>query len=188
MPSNVTNMLRRIRRRCAELCGPVESTYASPLEPSRWRTATIVVSLLAVVELAALLAIGVTIFGKSVAHHVETAAVNKAVGVPAPAREVRPGAPKLARGDTDVLVLNGGGAAGAAGAAAGRLRGLGYLIGGVGNAKTQGAAGTIVMYRDGYRAEGARLAKDLGTKLYAPLDGMKPSELLGAQLVLVIGP
>jgi hypothetical protein len=87
-----------------------------------------------------------------------------------------------------VLVLNGGGAAGAAGAAASRLRALGYLIGGVGNASTQGATETIVMYRDGYRAEASRLAKDLGTKLFAPLDGMKPSQLMGAQLVLVIGP
>jgi hypothetical protein len=166
----------------------MHSTYAPPLETSRWRTATIVVSLLAVVELVALLAIGMTFFGRSVAHHVQTAAVNKSLGVPAAKRATTPGTAKLTRGSTDVLVLNGGGVAGAAGAAADRLRALGYLIGGVGNTATQGATKTIVMYRDGYRAEGARLAKDLGTTMYSPLDGMKPSELMGAHLALIVGP
>jgi hypothetical protein len=170
------------------MCGPMESTYASTLEPSRWRTATIIVSLLAVVELVALLAIGVTFFGKAVASHVETAAASKAAGIPAVhTHKAQAGEPRLTRGSTDVLVLNGGGVAGAAGTAADRLRGLGYLIGGVGNATTQGATGTVVMFRDGYRAEAARLAKDLGVRMFSPLDGMKPSELMGAQLVLVIG-
>jgi hypothetical protein len=166
----------------------MHSTYAPPLETSRWRTATILVSLLAVLELMALLAIGMTFFGKSVAHQVQTAAVNKSMGVPATKRATRPHAPKLTRGSTDVLVLNGGGVAGAAGAAADRLRALGYLIGGVGNTAAPGATKTIVMYRDGYRAEAARLAKDLGTTMFSPLDGMKPSELMGAHLALIVGP
>jgi hypothetical protein len=166
----------------------MDSTFAPPLEASRWRTATIVVSLLAVLELVALVAIGMTFFGKSVAQHVQTAAVNKSLGVPAPKRATQPGAPKLTRGSTDVLVLNGGGLAGAAGAAAARLRALGYLIGGVGNTATPGATKTIVMYRDGYRAEAARLAKDFGTTMFSPLDGMKPSELMGAHLALIVGP
>jgi hypothetical protein len=165
----------------------MDSTYAPPLEASRWRTATIVVSLLAVIELVALLAIGVTLFGKSVAQHVQTAAVNKSVGVPAQKHATQPGAPMLTRSSTDVLVLNGGGVAGAARAAADRLRSLGYLIGGVGNTATPVATKTIVMYRDGYRAEAARLAKDIGTTMVSPLDGMKPSELMGAQLALVVG-
>ena len=84
-------------------------------------------------------------------------------------------------------MLNGGGVAGAAGTAADRLRALGYLIGGVGNASKQGTTRTLVMFRDGYGAEAARLAKDLGTRLSAPLDGLKPSQLMGAQLVLVVG-
>ena len=170
------------------MCGPMDSAYAPPLERSRWRTATILVSLLAAVELVALLAIGMSFFGKSVANHVQAAAASKAAGIPAaPARNAKPGEPKLTRSSTDVLVLNGGGVAGAAGTAADRVRTLGYLIGGVGNAQTQGAKGTIVMYRDGYRAEAARLAQDVGTPLVGPLDGMKPSELMGAQLVLLIG-
>lgn len=167
---------------------PMETTYAPPLEITRWRTATFLIAALAILELVALLAIGMTFLGKSVAHHVQAAATSK---IEAPVRHrsvaAKPGEPKLTRAETDVLVLNGGGVAGAAGAASDRLRALGYLIGGVGNAPTQGTTQTLVMFRDGYRAEAARLAKDLRAKLYAPLDGMKPSQLMGAQLVLVIG-
>lgn len=164
----------------------METTYAPPLEISRWRTATIFVSALAVVELVALLAIGMTFLGKSVAHHVQAAALSK-VEAPMRSQPTKLGEPKLTRAETDVLVLNGGGVAGAAGTAADRLRALGYLIGGVGNASKQGTTRTLVMFRDGYGAEAARLAKDLGTRLSAPLDGLKPSQLMGAQLVLVVG-
>ena len=55
----------------------METSYAPPLEISRWRTATILVSLLAVAELVALLAIGTTYLGKVVVHHVEIAAAAK---------------------------------------------------------------------------------------------------------------
>jgi hypothetical protein len=170
------------------MCSLMESSYAPPLEISRWRTATILVSLLAVVELVALLAIGMMFLGKSVAHHVEAAAAAQvAAPIRHPAAKTKPGAPTLTRGATDVLVLNGNGVAGAAGTAADRLRALGYLIGGVGNAPLKGTTQTLVMFRDGYRAEAARLAKDLGARIVAPLDGMAPSELMGAQLVLVTG-
>jgi hypothetical protein len=170
------------------MCSPMESSYAPPLKISRWRRATIVVSLLAVVELVALLAIGIAFLGKSVANHVEAAA---AAQVAAPIRKqaakTKPGAPRLTRGSTDVLVLNGNGVAGAAGTAADRLRALGYLIGGVGNAPATGTTKTLVMFRDGYRAEAVRLAKDLGARIVTPLDGMAPGQLMGAQLVLVLG-
>jgi hypothetical protein len=43
------------------------------------------------------------------------------------------------------------------------------------------------MYRPGYRAEAARLAKDVHTSIVAPLDGMRPAALMGAQVVLVVG-
>jgi hypothetical protein len=167
----------------------MESSYAPPFEISRWRTATILVSLLAVVELVALLAIGMTFLGKSVAHRVHAAAATQ---VAAPIRRhattPKPGAPKLTRGATDVLVLNGNGVAGAASAASDRLRALGYLIGGVGNAPVKGTTHTLVMFRDGYRAEAMRLAKDLGVRIVTPLDGMAPRQLMGAHLVLVVGP
>jgi hypothetical protein len=166
----------------------VESSYAPTFDAARWRTATIVVSALAALELAVLVAIGVTVLGKSVAHRVQGAALAKAAGVQPVTKPGPPGKPRLTRGDTDVLVLNGGGVTGAAGIAADSLRGRGYRITTVGNAKKQSsAARTLVMYRPGYRAEAARLAKDVQTPIVAPLDGMRPAALMGAQVVLVVG-
>jgi LytR cell envelope-related transcriptional attenuator len=167
----------------------VEQTYAPSFQPSRWRTATIVASALAALELIALVAIGVAVAGKSVAHQVRAAALEQ-VSAPLPhvERATPIGAPRLTRAETDVLVLNGGGVAGAASAQADRLRALGYLIGSVGNTAHPGSfTRTLVMYRGSYRAEAARLAKDVRAKIVSPLDGMKPDELMGAQLVLVVG-
>jgi len=167
----------------------VEQTYAPSLQVSRWRTATILVSVLAALELLALVAIGVTIVGKSVANQVRVAAVEKVAGAQTqPQRPTPVGTPKLSRSDTDVIVFNGDGVAGAAAAQADKLRTLGYLIASVGNAPRPSPGGrTLVMYGNGYRAEAARLAKDVGANIVTPLDGMKPSSLLGAQLVLVVG-
>ena len=166
----------------------MESSYAPTFDAARWRTATIVVSALAALELAVLVAIGVTVLGKSVAHRVQGAALAKAADVQPVTKPGPPGKPSLTRGDTDVMVLNGGGVTGAAGIAADRLRARGYRITTVGNARRQSrATRTLVMYRPGYRAEGARLAKDVHTSIVAPLDGMRPAALMGAQVVLVVG-
>jgi hypothetical protein len=166
----------------------VESSYVPTLDAARWRTATLIASAVAALELAVLLAIGVTMLGKSVAHRVQDAAVAKVAGVPAVRKPTPPGTAKLTRRQTDVLVLNGSGAAGAAGTAADVLRDRGYQITSVGNARKQSVSTpTLVMYRRGYRAEAARLARDVHTKLYTPLDGMRRSALMGAQLVLVVG-
>ena len=167
----------------------MQQTYAPPLQVSRWRTATIVASALAVLELVALVAIGVAVVGKSVAHEVRAAAIEKVAAPPPRTQRATPvGAPQLTRAETDVVVLNGGGVAGAASAQADKLRALGYLIGSVGNAAHQGSSPrTLVMYRGTYRAEAARLAKDVGAKIVSPLDGMRPGDLMGAQLVLVVG-
>jgi hypothetical protein len=43
------------------------------------------------------------------------------------------------------------------------------------------------MYRGMFRPEAVRLAHDVHASVVAPLDGLKPSELMGAQLVLVLG-
>ena len=166
----------------------MESSYAPTFDAARWRTATIVVSAVAALELALLLGIGVTVLGKSVAHRVQGAALAKAAGVQPVTKPGSPGKPRLARGSTDVLVLNGGGVTGAAGIAADSLRARGYQVTSVGNAAKQSSATrTLVMYRPGYRAEAARLAHDVHTKIVAPLDGMRPSGLMGAQIVLVVG-
>jgi len=166
----------------------VESSYVPTLDAARWRTATLVACAVAAIELALLIGIGVTVLGKSVAHRVQKAAIAKVAGVPAIPKETPPGAPKLTRGQTNVLVLNGSGVSGAAGTTADRMRARGYLITNVANARKQSSATrTLVMYRRGYRAEAARLARDAHTRIVSPLDGLRPSALMGAQVVLVVG-
>src|SRR5437763_1473171 len=92
---------------------------------------------------------------------------------------------RLTRSATSVLVLNGGGRAGAAAAAAVHVRARGYMVASVGNA-TGPSPQTLVMYRPGFTAEGVRLAHDLHVRVVSPLDGMRPSQLLGAHLVLIV--
>jgi len=166
----------------------VESSYAPTFDAGRWRTATIVVAAIAALELAVLVAIGVAVLGKSVAHRVQAAALQKAAGVPTVPKAVPPGKPRLTREATNVLVLNGSGVSGAAGVAADRLQARGYQITSVGNAQKQSTTTrTLVMFKHGYRAEAARLARDAHTSIVAPLDGMRPGTLMGAQVVLVVG-
>jgi hypothetical protein len=99
----------------------------------------------------------------------------------APAGNARP------RTHVRIMVLNGNGRSGAAGAAAGRLQHLGYKISGTANAHRQDYASSVVMYVPGYRAEGIRLGKDLGVKVVAPVDGVGRSALHGGQLVVILG-
>jgi hypothetical protein len=126
--------------------------------------------------------------GYDAAHRVREAAIANVAGVQAIPKVTPPGKAKLARGETNVLVLNGSGAAGAAGTAADGLRVHGYRITSVGNARKQSTSTrTLVMYRRGYRAEAARLARDVHARIVTPLDGMRRSALMGAQIVLVVG-
>jgi hypothetical protein len=150
-----------------------------------WRRATIAVSAVATVELIALVAIAIVLLGNPLATHLrETAAVAGTPRVrttqPAPAKKAA-----LERGDTSVMVLNGGGRSGAAHAAADRVSARGYQLGQIGNAGD--TPRTLIMYRPGYEAEGARLGRDLHVRIVRPLDGMRPIQLLGAHLVLIIG-
>jgi hypothetical protein len=160
-----------------------------------WRTATLVASAIAALELIALIAVGVILLGRSVEDQVRSAATEKAHAPAKPARaEAKPAAhrpaakpPGLARSQTSVLVLNANGVSGAAAATAARLRGRGYLIGGVGNAPDGDSSATVIMYRRGFAGEAQRLARDLGIRVVAPLDGMRPREMLGAHVALVLG-
>jgi len=106
--------------------------------------------------------------------------------VPKP-RPVPVGVPKVSRAQTPVLVLNGNGRTGAAGAEAQRLRSHGYRIRGVGNAGRANYATSIVMYAPGYRAEGFRLGRDVGIHVVGPLDGLRAAALHGARLLVIIG-
>jgi hypothetical protein len=152
-----------------------------------WRRATIAVSAVATLELIALAAIAIALLGNPLSNHLR-ATTAAAAGTPrvrtthaAPAKKA-----VLARGDTSVMVLNGGGPSGAAHAAADQVSAHGYQLGQIGN-----AAGitprTLIMYRPGYAAEGVRLGHDLNIRIVRPLDGMRPIQLMGSHLVLIMG-
>lgn len=151
-----------------------------------WRTRTIVVGGIAALELVVILSLGIALFGGSIAGALRDAAVAQAT---ADVRHWRPveRKPTLPRAETEVLVLNGNGLTGAAAATASRVRGRGYRIGGVGNARRSDYSRSVVMYRKGYRAEGRRLSRDLGIRTVGPLDGVKRRELRGAHVALVVG-
>jgi hypothetical protein len=154
-----------------------------------WRTATIIASAVAALELALLVALGLPMLGRAVADDVRTAAETHVLAPapkPAPAKAETPTAP-LPRADTSVVVLNGNGRTGAAGSAADRVHELGYLVAGTGNAGRSDYARTIVMYRPGRKAEAQRLAKDIGAKVVGPLDGLRLRDLMGAQVAIILG-
>jgi hypothetical protein len=156
-----------------------------------WRTATLVASLVAAVELVLLLGAGLLILAKplsrAVRHHAEAAALAPAKKPAAVPKKVVIAPPKLSRKKTGVFVLNGNGRSGAAAGEARKLSGFGYRVPATGNAKRQDYANTVVMYRRGYEAEGRRLARDLHVKIIGPLDGLKPAALHGGQLAVLLG-
>ena len=172
----------------------------APLTPTDalirpWRTATLVASLVAAIELVLLVGAGFLLLAKPLSHalrrHAEASALAPAKKAPAPAvhHAVAPkiAKPKLSRAQTAVFVFNGNGRTGAAGDEATQLQSLGYRIPGTANAKRQDYATTVVMYRSGFAAEGTRLARDMHVKVVGPLDGVTPSALHGAQLAVVLG-
>jgi hypothetical protein len=170
----------------------MEHSLSRPQVARPWRTATIVASAVAALELAFLVALGLPMLGRAVAEDVRSAAETHVLAPapkPAPASakaEEAPAAP-LPRADTSVVVLNGNGRTGAAGAAADRVHELGYLVAGTGNAGRSDYARTIVMFRPGRKAEAQRLAKDVGAKVVGPLDGLRLRDLMGAQVAIILG-
>lgn len=160
-----------------------------------WRTATIVASLVAAVELVLLIGAGVALLAGPLSHAMhhhavaaaaaETAATKKLV--PVRVQRQPPAIPHVARAHTGVLVLNGNGRSGAAAGEAARLHGLGYPVTGTGNAPRSDYATTSVMYRPGFRGEAIRLARDLGLKAVGPLDGLAESRLRGGKLAVILG-
>jgi hypothetical protein len=168
----------------------MEHSLPSPQVARPWRTATIVASAVAALELALLVALGLPMLGRAVASDVRTAAEEHVLAPapkPAPPKAEEATAPPLARADTSVVVLNGNGRTGAAGAAADRVHELGYLVAGTGNAGRSDYARTIVMYRPGRKPEAQRLAKDVGAKVVGPLDGLRLRDLMGAQVAIILG-
>ena len=164
------------------------------LSTHAWRTRTLIVSGIAAVELVALIAVGVVLLGKSWFTHARTAAASSHVTIahhstpPTHTVEPKPPAkPMLPPARTSVLVLNGNGQNGAAGAEARAIRAHGYPIAAVTNAKRNDYAASIVMFRPGYGREAERLAHNLGAPMVSALDGVATSQLHGARLVFIVG-
>jgi LytR cell envelope-related transcriptional attenuator len=162
-----------------------------------WRRATIVAGGIAAIELLLLLAAATMLLAKPVSKVIRNEAVSVATR---PAAAPQPKALKQAikrmnapagharpRGHVRIMVFNGNGRSGAAGAEANRLSRLGYKVAGATNASHQDYATSVVMYRPGFRAEGQRLAKDLGVKVVGPLDGISAAALHGGELAVVVG-
>ena len=161
-----------------------------------WRTATLVASLVAAIELVLLVGAALMLLAKPLAHAVQRHAEAAALAPAAPAKkahgdraqdqegaagEAHPVAHRRLRPERQRAkrrrVGRGGEALGA------RLPRAAARA----NAKRQDYATTVVMYRRGWDAEGRRLARDLHVKIVGPLDGMSSSSLHGAQLVVVLG-
>jgi hypothetical protein len=161
-----------------------------------WRLATLAASVIAGIELIALVLLAFLLLAKPLSHAIQNHASASATASLAKPKAVNAhklikapavGVAKIPRSHISVLVLNGNGRAGAAHVEASRLQHLGYRIGGAGNAKRSDYATTVVMFRGGFAAEGHRLARDLHVSVVGPLDGMSLSALHGSQLVVVLG-
>jgi hypothetical protein len=159
-----------------------------------WRTAALVAAAVAAVELLVLVVVGGALIAKpstgTAGRPAAKTAVAKThhapVAVKVPHRAAAPAA-HLARGKVTVLILNGNGRQGAAAATAARVSHHGYRIGGVANAPRSDFTRSLVMYRKGFEGEGRRLARDLGIRIVGPLDGLRASQLHGANAVVVVG-
>jgi hypothetical protein len=155
-----------------------------------WRTTTVVAVGIALVELVALVAIG---FAKLAPHH-RPATAQAAKTAPTahhsaakPAALRVPSVPLRPRTRVRVLVLNGNGVTGAASTQAARLRADGYRIGGAANAPRHDYARSMVMFVPGWAKEARRLGRDVGVRMIAPVDGLRPAQLKGSELVLLLG-
>lgn len=162
-----------------------------------WRTATLIASSVAALELVLLVVLGIVVLGRSIAPHVHAAAARAAKAekqhaAPAarPTHRPRPHPVRLLpRSKTAVLILNGNGISGAAAATATVARSRGYRVTDTRNAPRTGYPTWRVMAAPGFAAEAKRFAKDMGLSQtrVGPLDGMIPRQLHRAKLVLILG-
>ena len=159
---------------------------------SPWRARAFVAAAIAGLELVVILVIAIALVARPLSHRMQRVAASEAAAKPPPAHarvkhKQPPQHAMLSRGETTVLVLNGNGRQGAAGAEASRVGNLGYVVKGVGNAARTNYGRTVVMYRPGYDGEARRLAREAGIRLVTPLDGMRIAALKGARIAIVVG-
>lgn len=155
-----------------------------------WRTATLIASTVAAVELVLILILGVALLGKPLSERMRDTAQQRSLGIETQVKakpKIGSSKPQLARGETTVIVLNGNGVSGAAHETASSAQARGYSISHVGNANRTDFTRSVVMYRPGYRGEALRLARDLRIRIVGPLDGMRVRDLLGAHVAVVVG-
>jgi hypothetical protein len=95
--------------------------------------------------------------------------------------------PLRPRSRVSVLVLNGNGTSGVAGATATRLLGRGYHSATATTASINNSAVSLVLYRQGWEREARRLARDAGIRVVAALDGRLPAGSASDQLVVILG-
>jgi len=137
-----------------------------------------VVGVVAAIELVALIGIGATrLAGPLRAHAAAPTTHVKAVSVP----------PLRLRAKLSVLVLNGNGVNGAAGAEATSLQTLGYGSSRSEDAPRHDYARSMVLYVPGYVQEARRLAHEVQVGIVAPIDGIRTAQLKGSRLVVVLG-
>lgn len=154
--------------------------------PFPWRAATVLVGAVAVAELIALVAIGLAQLAPS--HDTAAApAAKPARHVAAPKPQPVPQHALRPRTAVRVLVLNGNGVSGAAAAAASSLQSHGYRIADATNAQRSDYANSMVMFVPGWVKEARRLARDAGIRMVAPVDGLRPAQLKGSKVILLLG-
>lgn len=153
--------------------------HAHPIDRDlSWRKAALPLALLIAIALTALA-------GRALVHRAgaSAAAQKKHTNAPPAAHpgHLRP------RSATSVLVLNGNGIAGAARGISSRLQTDGYRRTFATNAQVTTYARSVVLYRPGWADEAARLAKDVGIRTVAPLDGSLPATGSRYPLVAIVG-
>jgi LytR cell envelope-related transcriptional attenuator len=98
-----------------------------------------------------------------------------------------PPTPLRPRSGISVLVLNGDGVEGAAGATATRLLGAGYRQATPADASNLAYARSLVLFRPGWQREAERLGKDASIATVAPLDGAVAPAYAHVPLVVILG-
>jgi len=169
---------------------------SSAIRPEQWRQTALVAAGVAALELFVLGILIVFLIVRPlmaddaapVAGKAKAAAKQQAAATTvAAAKKAPPAQPRLDRRETSVIVLNGNGISGMASEKADLVRTKGYLIAGTANAPRTDFARTVVMYRPGYEPEARRFARDFRIPRVAPLDGLRPADLQGAHIALIVG-